>query len=37
MRMNTDDDADAYYVEDASVEMAFTHDVETERTRARKR
>ena len=30
MRMNTD----AYSIEDAGVEMAFTHDVETERTRA---
>ena len=29
------DDADGYDVEDAAVEMAFTHDVETERRRAR--
>lgn len=31
----TDVDDDAYSIEDASVEMAFTHDVETERARAR--
>ena len=34
LTMTTTNDADAYGIEDAGVDMAFTHDVETERARA---